>query len=88
MAVGSLRRYFGCYYDDEFRFLGTDANENWKVGERLNTLSLISMGHQRGHTGQSMDRERLIYVKIDCLRLLMSCLNQRAFCAQHAALAP
>ena len=32
-AVGSLRRYFGCYYDDEFRFLGTDANENWKVGE-------------------------------------------------------
>ena len=32
-ALGNLHRYFGCYYDEESRFLGTDASENWKVGE-------------------------------------------------------
>ena len=32
-ALGNLQRYFGCYFDEESRFLGTDANENWKVGE-------------------------------------------------------
>ena len=32
-ALGNLRRYFGCYYDEQSRFLGTDASENWKIGE-------------------------------------------------------
>jgi hypothetical protein len=28
-ATGNLREYFGCFYDERSRFLGTDASENW-----------------------------------------------------------
>jgi hypothetical protein len=28
-ATGNLQEYFGCFYDDRSRFLGTDASENW-----------------------------------------------------------
>lgn len=32
-ATGNLREYFGCFYDERSRFLGTDASENWTAYE-------------------------------------------------------
>ena len=32
-AVSDFEQYFDCFHDENSRFLGTDANENWTVKE-------------------------------------------------------